>query len=183
MLESDALVSQIDLFPTLCELLDIEKPAWLQGRSLLPLLRGEAEEVNDEIFAEVTYHAAYEPQRCVRTRRWKYIRRYDGRCQRALPNVDDSPTKALLMEQDWGDVGDYVAAEQLYDVFFDPQEMNNLTESPGYEHIADEMHARLEKWMRATGDPLLDGPVPAPRGAQVNDPAGLSPNETPITVE
>src|SRR5207247_1678035 len=72
----DAMVSQIDLFPTLCDLLEIEKPAWLQGRSLLPLLHGEAEEVNDEIFAEVTYHAAYEPQRCVRTRRWKYIRRY-----------------------------------------------------------------------------------------------------------
>src|SRR3712207_5287209 len=36
---SDALVSQIDLFPTICELAGIDRPSWLQGRSLLPLLR------------------------------------------------------------------------------------------------------------------------------------------------
>ena len=34
---SDALVSQIDLFPTICELAGIERPAWVRGRSLLPL--------------------------------------------------------------------------------------------------------------------------------------------------
>ena len=47
---SDALVSQIDLFPTLCELAGIEPPPWLQGRSLMPLARREADEVNDAVF-------------------------------------------------------------------------------------------------------------------------------------
>ena len=54
-------------------------PDWLEGTSLLPLVRGEVDEVHDEIFAEVTYHAAYEPQRAVRTTRYKYVRRYDDR--------------------------------------------------------------------------------------------------------
>ena len=31
------------------------------------LVRGEVEEINEEVFAEVTFHAAYEPQRAVRT--------------------------------------------------------------------------------------------------------------------
>src|SRR6187397_165847 len=44
---SDALVSQIDLFPTLCEAAGIAAPDHLQGRSLLPLVRGDAREVND----------------------------------------------------------------------------------------------------------------------------------------
>ena len=39
----DALVSQLDVFPTLCDLLHLEKPDWLQGTSLLPLLLGEKE--------------------------------------------------------------------------------------------------------------------------------------------
>ncbi|MBI4786937.1 MAG: sulfatase-like hydrolase/transferase [Chloroflexi bacterium] len=56
---SDALASQVDLFPTLCEWLCLPPPAWLQGKSLMPLLRGSAAEVNDEIFAQVNYHAAY----------------------------------------------------------------------------------------------------------------------------
>src|SRR6201999_1364564 len=46
---SDALVSQVDLFPTICELAGIERPEWNRGTSLLPLTRRGAEEVNDAV--------------------------------------------------------------------------------------------------------------------------------------
>ena len=36
-----AVVSHLDIFPTVCELLGLKKPAGLQGRSLLPALRGK----------------------------------------------------------------------------------------------------------------------------------------------
>ena len=177
----DALVSQIDIYPTLCELLEIEKPSWLQGQSLCPIINGTAREVNDAVFAEVTYHAAYEPQRCVRTPRWKYIRRFDGHDRMALPNCDDSPTKAWLLQRGWAERP--VAEEQLYDLWFDPQEMNNLAGKKEAVNALDEMRWRLENWMETTADPLLNGPVPAPRGSQINDPSGQSPNEIPHTVE
>ena len=176
----DALVSQIDLFPTLCDLLEIENPNWLQGRSLLPVISGAAREVNDAIFAEVTFHAAYEPQRCVRTPRWKYIRRFDERGRVALPNCDDSPTKTWLLERGWAERP--IPDEQLFDLWFDPQEMNNLAGRQEVGHALDEMRWRLDNWMHETDDPLLRGPVSAPRGAQINDPEGKSPNEAPRTV-
>jgi len=171
----DAMVSQIDVFPTICDLLDVERPAWLQGRSILPLIRGEAERINDEIFAEVTYHAAYEPQRAVRTHRWKYIRRFEERQGPVLPNCDDSPSKDVWLAHGWRDRPP--ALEQLYDLIFDPNEARNLAADPAMSEVLDEMRARLDRWMRATNDPLLHGPVPAPSGARVNDPDGLSPNE------
>jgi N-sulfoglucosamine sulfohydrolase len=171
----DALVSQIDLFPTICELLELERPSWLQGRSLMPLVRGDASEVNEAIFAEVTYHAAYEPQRAVRTRRWKYIRRFDDREGSALPNVDDSPSKDVWLEHGWRDRP--VAREQLYDLIFDPNEAGNRAHDRAFEPVLEQMRAQLDAWMRATGDPLLRGPVPAPPGAMLNDPDGLSPDE------
>ena len=46
----------------------------------------------------MTWHAAYEPQRAVRTERWKYIRRFGDRKTPVLANCDDSPSKDLLLE-------------------------------------------------------------------------------------
>ena len=176
----DAMVSQVDLFPTICDLLEIERPAWLQGRSLLPLIRDETPEIRGEIFAEVTYHAAYEPQRAVRTGRWKYIRRWGDRTIPVLPNCDDSPSKNVWLDYGWRERE--VAAEQLYDLVFDPNESNNLAANPDLGGVLDEMRERLHRWMVDTRDPLLHGPVAAPPGAQVNDPDGLSPGEPTVTV-
>ena len=177
----DAMVSQVDLFPTICELLEIERPLWLQGQSMMPLIRGEAEQIVDggqsghEIFAEVTYHAAYEPQRALRTHRWKYIRRFDGRCSPVLPNCDDSLSKDVWLQHGWRQRP--VALEQLYDLIFDPYETHNLVGDPSMSTVLEEMRGCLNRWMHATNDPLLRGPVPAPPGARVNDPDGLSPRE------
>ena len=97
----DGLVSQIDLFPTICELAEIDPPDWLQGYSVLPLVRGKESEIRDVIYAEVNYHCCYEPQRAIRTKRWKYIRRYDNAKQWALPNCDDSISKTFMMDNGW----------------------------------------------------------------------------------
>ena len=171
----DALVSHVDLFPTICELLDMEHPPWLQGKSMMPLIRSEAEEINDEIFAEVTYHASYEPQRAVRTGWWKYIRRFEDRRKPVLPNCDDSPSKDVWLQHGWRDRP--VASEQLYDLIFDACETHNLVDAPSAGAVLDEMRGRLDRWMRATDDPLLHGPVAAPPRAVVNDPDGLSPRD------
>ncbi len=193
----DAMVSQIDLFPTICDLVGIcdlvdildpvgvcdlvslRRPDWLQGKSIMPLVRGEAEQLHDQVFAEVTYHAAYEPQRAVRTPRWKYIRRYGDREAPVLPNCDDGLSKDVWLHHGWRDL--VVAPEQLYDLVFDPNESRNLANDPSVSDVLQQMRLRLDDWMNATGDPLLLGPVPAPPGARVNDADGLSPTE-PVSV-
>ncbi len=169
----DALVSQIDVYPTICELVGLERPPWLQGRSLMPLVREEAAEVDEEIFAEVTYHAAYEPQRAVRTKRWKYIRRYADRALPVLPNVDSSPSKDFWLRHGWRQR--LVAREQLYDLVFDSNEAHNLALDPGSAEAVGDMRARLDRWMRATDDPLLHGDIALPPGGKTDDPDALSP--------
>ena len=170
---SDALVSQIDLYPTLCDLLGIDPPAWLQGRSLLPHLRGETGHVNDQVFSEVTYHAAYEPQRAVRTDRWCYIHRFDAMETPVLPNCDESPTRDLWLAHGWETRP--IAPEQLYDTVFDPYQVNNLASDPDLAPVLDDLRQRLRAWMAVTGDPLLEGPVTLPPGAMANPPDGRSP--------
>lgn len=176
----DAMISQMDIFPTLCDLLQIQPPPWLQGKSFLPVLQREVEEINEEIFAEVNYHAAYEPLRCVRTKRWKYVRRFGSRAHPVLCNCDNGPSKSLWVKNGWGDR--ILPREELFDLFFDPNEGRNLVDSPALQATLNDLRGRLDRWMHATDDPLLKGPVKAPRGARVNDADGVSPGEAPHIV-
>ena len=90
-------------------------------------MRGEVNEINDEVFAEVTYHAAYEPKRAVRTGRWKYIRRFGDKHTPVLPNCNDGLSKSLWLEYGWKNMR--LPEESLYDLIFDPNERNNLAAS------------------------------------------------------
>jgi arylsulfatase A-like enzyme len=178
---SDELVSQIDLYPTICELAGIDTPDFAQGCSLLPMMRGESPAARDAVFTELTYHAAYDPQRAIRTLRWKYIRFFDDDYPYAvLPNVDDSPSKDVFVEAGWGKLP--VPREQLYDLVLDPQEGHNLAADPAFEHVRAEMAGRLERQMQETSDPLLDGAVPAPPGVRLNRQDQLSAEEPTFVV-
>jgi arylsulfatase A-like enzyme len=177
----DGLVSQLDIYPTVCELLGIEPPGWLEGDSLMPLVREEVDDNRLMLFAGVTYHAAYEPQRAIRTKRYKYIRRFSDRTTPVLPNIDDSPSKDAWMEA--GGHLEPLPEEALYDLAHDPDEEENLSGVRAHATVLEFLRWQLAGWMERTGDPLLDGAVPAPPGAEINDPDGLSPDEPTITIE
>ncbi|MEI6602983.1 MAG: sulfatase [Clostridia bacterium] len=171
----DTLTSHVDVFPTICDLIATPKPVWLQGESLLPVFRGEREEVHEEVFSEVTFHAAYEPMRCVRTKRYKLIRLYEPSTQFIPANVDDSASKTFVYES-W--IADHERAEELlFDLYLDPNERNNLVAAPAYAGVYAEMTKRLDDWMARTHDPLIpDGFVAKPEGAKVNKVTEYSPS-------
>ena len=176
----DALISHIDVFPTLCDLLQIPPPAWLQGKSFLPVIRGQAREINDEVHAELNYHASYEPKRAVRTRRWKYIRRYGDYRHPVLPNCDDGLSKTYWVQNGWG--SQTLPIEELFDLIFDPNERTNLAADPSYRDVLEDMRRRLRLWMESTSDPLLKGPVPAPHGARVTPQNEISPADPAVII-
>lgn len=66
---SDALAYLLDVYPTICELVGAKVPSGLDGRSLVPVIRGQTAEVRDTIFL-----AYRDVQRAVRHGRWKLIR-------------------------------------------------------------------------------------------------------------
>jgi N-sulfoglucosamine sulfohydrolase len=177
----DALVSHIDVYPTVCEYLEIERPPFLQGVSLMGLLHGHTTSAREEIFAGSTWHAAYEPQRAIRTRRHKYIHRWGERLTPVLPNTDDGPSKDLLLRGGWAER--VIPKEQLYDLLYDPNEANNLLADPAYAAVLADLRRRLEAWMRDTDDPLLAGHVDPPHGVEINLPDQLSATEPTVRIE
>jgi arylsulfatase A-like enzyme len=173
----DSMTSHLDIFPTVCDLLRVEPPPWLRGRSLVPLVQGKTHDIHDALYFEVNYHAAYEPMRAVRTKRWKYIRRFDGRSTPVLPNCDDGESKTLWLDHSWRERS--LPEESLFDLVFDPNETNNLAREATSQTVLQDMRDRLTNWMKETDDPLSHGNLPAPKGAIVNDPNGVSPREKP----
>ena len=152
---SDQLVSHLDVYPTLCEMLNLPAPGWLEGVSLVSLLK-DGKPVRDRIYAEINFHTSYEPARCVRTERYKYIRYFDENWLKTNPsNTDESAQKSFLLKHGLADRRK--PAEALYDCYYDPTETHNVINESEYLIIADQLRNDLKKNMEATDDPLLRG--------------------------
>jgi arylsulfatase A-like enzyme len=160
---SDALVSLVDVLPTLLEGAGLPVPAHVQGRSFWRCACEPqvASAPRDAIFAEKTWHDAYDPKRAIRTDRWKYIRNFEPGPELVLPaDIAASPS---------AQVPEVVAAterprppEELYDLERDPTERHNLAADPTWAAVRDALRDRLAAWMAETDDPLCRGPVPEP---------------------
>lgn len=173
---TDALVSHLDIYPTICDILGVKEPDWLEGFSLLPLLKKEVENIRDEVYAEINYHAAYEPLRCIRTDRYKYIRYFDDYKKIMSVNIDDSHSKDFLISN--GYLGYEQKKEYLFDLYLDPVERVNLLGNPDYIEVYNNMKKRMKNWMKRTDDPLLtEDRIEKPNGAIINERSCLSNTE------
>jgi arylsulfatase A-like enzyme len=141
----------------------------------MPLIRGETDAIRANIFGEVTFHAAYEPMRCIRTERYKYIRYFDDYGKVVMPNIDDSRSKRFLMAHGLTD-RNHQPKEMLFDLYFDPFERDNLADREDYARIKEGLANKLHNWMVETDDPLLKGPVPLPVDGYANPQNDIHPS-------
>jgi arylsulfatase A-like enzyme len=151
----EPMVTHLDIYPTICELLGQTVPHQLEGRSLLPLVRDEVASLHETVFAEQTYHGPLEPLRSVRTERYKYIRRFyaDGPRMR-----HDGPPTPLMEGFGWYDRS--LGHEELFDLYLDPMEACNRVNDPTYAAIKADLMARLDRHLEATNDPFRTGQFP-----------------------
>ncbi|MEQ8784756.1 MAG: sulfatase [Pirellulaceae bacterium] len=158
----DSLTSNVDVAPTLLQAAGVEVPARMQGASFLTSMTAAARHDRcDAIFAEKTYHEHYDPMRCVRTERFKYIRNFAERPRLVLASdIYNSPTRQSMTDDE--SLWSHRPEEELYDLQADADEFINLADRG--EHAAElaALRARLLDWMKTTDDPLLHGPIPRP---------------------
>jgi len=152
------LISNVDIVPTILDMLGLPVPERIQGRSFAKLLRGQPYQARDHLFVEKTFHTAYEPQRAIRTGRFKLI----WNAEVDIINVPGDIMHSRIYPQ----MIDQIAVErpplELYDLESDPLEQHNLIGEAGYADTVRDLRGRLLAWMEQTGDPLLHGPISSP---------------------
>jgi len=140
-IKSKALLSHIDLTPSILDYFGVNSPPLLEGESKLNLFQSEAalleptkEEnqllTNSEVFMEFGRYeidhdgfGGFQPIRAVRNKRFKLVI-------------------------------NLLSSDELYDLKEDPGEMKNLIGSETHAEIRNELHDRLLKWMNKTRDPF-----------------------------
>lgn len=154
----DPLISNVDIVPTILDAIDGTAPNPLQGRSFWPLLTGGDYTPREEIFAEKTFHTDYEPQRAIRTSRYKLIWNAEVDIINVAADIQHSPIFPHMIEELTIERPPF----ELYDLDADPVERDNLAGNPDLADVETDLRERLRDWMQATNDPLLEGPVASP---------------------
>ena len=172
---TEAMVSLVDLLPTLIEIAGGVPSKPIDGRSFLSLLREQTNEHRSHVYGAHTTQgiikgSAY-PVRSVRSRTHKYIR-----------NLNPEGTFTNLVTEDgivgWRSWLDAAAtdpsaatrtnlyrrrpAEELYDLTVDPYELNNLAAEPALGSILENLRAELDRWMTEEGDRGLEAELDVP---------------------
>ncbi len=157
----DELLSHLDIYPTICALAGLRPPDGLRGVDLSDALRSADSWPRSRVFAEQTWHFGFfDPQRSIRTERYKYIRRHPVETER-LRVVDPGPTNDWMKSlgyRKWPE-----GSELLYDTWLDPLEMVNRAEDAEYSATLAALRAELDDWMSITNDPFPSGQFPQAR--------------------
>lgn len=149
---TDAMVSFLDILPTLIEAAGGRPPKDLDGKSFLGVLQGKTQQHNDEIYfsytgvivSENTWQTVPYPSRAIRTRRFKYIR-----------NLNYTVPHPVLKDKK-GDDG-MRSYEELYDLANDPKELNNLVGAEEFQMVKTELSGKIDAWMKQVDDRGIEG--------------------------
>jgi arylsulfatase A-like enzyme len=139
-------VSLVDVAPTLLDAAGLPVPEQMQGRSIVPLLRGTQTEWPDDHFVQISESQV---GRAIRTKRWKYCVVAPGK-----DGIKDSSS-------------DEYVETFLYDLQADPYELTNLVELASHSEVRAVMRERLIKRMLAAGEkeprilPAVETPLPS----------------------
>ncbi|WP_221932455.1 sulfatase [Carboxylicivirga sp. M1479] len=159
-IETDKLVSMLDVTATILDVSGAELPDYLDGRSLLDSSAPEREYVfaARDVIGNVEDHI-----RCVRTKQFKYIRNYVPEigyqeCQYVLDNrpmlpiIEDLGTQNKLNNHQKLILAKPKPFEELYQIHTDPNELNNLATKPEYQETLKKLSRVMDNWIEETRD-------------------------------
>lgn len=162
---NDAMVSWIDILPTILDWAGVKAPSARSGRSLLPILEESDSKGWDTVYGSHQFHEVtmYYPVRMIRTRTHKYLRNLAHKLDYPFASdIYNSLTWQGILERGDKTMGDrsvdnfiHRPLEELYDLEKDPHELRNVAKDPAYADTLKDLRERLKAWEVKTRDPWL----------------------------
>ncbi len=162
---SQAMVSWVDITPTILDWAGAKPADKVFGRSLLPILTEEDPAGWDTVYGSHTFHEVtmYYPVRMIRTRQYKYILNLAHGLERPFASdLWGSPTWQAVLTQGRKQYGQrtvdayiHTPREELYDLQADPGETRNLAGDADHGKLLADLRARLLQWQEKTDDSWL----------------------------
>lgn len=159
-------VSVVDFFPTFMEATGVKNPEGLDGRSFLPLLKGEKQDRREHVFTQIDSKAggASVPMRAVQNANYGYIYNPFSDGKYWYRNNNEGLTMAAMKEaaenseeiQKRIDLFRYRVPEEFYDLKNDPDCLHNLIDDPKHAEVVKSLQDNLVAHMQRTKDPLLE---------------------------
>ena len=162
---TDALVEYCDVVPTFVEAAGGMPASVLDGKSLLPLLTGNATRHKDYVYGEVTTRGIINgtdlyPIRTVRGERYRLIWNLNPSAKYTNACTKSESFQSMIAKAKSGDwhADEFVSKYhfrpefELFDCNADPLEMNNLGSNPEYAKVVQRLKGKLDKWMADQGD-------------------------------
>lgn len=160
--ESEALISSVDIAPTLLELAGLPAAAAMQGKSFTTLFTQPHQPFREYVFTEHNWHDFEAYERAVRTKDYLYIlnKRPQFSNQGPRDAVNSPSFAALLAARERGPLTPqqqdiFTAprqAEELYAITKDQDQVHNLAANAQYAAAKEKLRQALESWRRETGD-------------------------------
>ena len=181
-MRTNAMISWVDILPTLIDLAGGKVPKGIDGKSFAPVLLGKKKAHRDKIFTTNTGDKEMNvfPIRSVRMGKYKYIHnltpaayhtnhsdrlRSDGRgayWHSWYAAAKNDPKAAAIVKRY------HIRPEfELFDLEKDPNELRNLAGHPKYKAKLAELKSELKKWTTAQGDDLKPHQDPYPTFAPI----------------
>lgn len=163
---SSALVSTVDILPTVLDAVGAPLPEGLHGESLRPVLAKNDAPWRDYLVGEFQFHGGepFYPRRAIRDGRFKLIHNLRAGEARPSTGVDGDKAYAASLTEPYNGTDVRAAFEtfanppefELYDLEADPIEFHNLAGLPELREEEARLKSELAAWQRETDDPLRE---------------------------
>ena len=162
--DSHSLVSGIDLAPTILDAVGVENLPNVDGRSIVPILKGHPQTDREYIVTYINRTSGKKefPMRAIHNQRFGYIfnawadgkttfknESQNGRTMKAMKQAAESDETTAARVQHFL----YRCDEELYDYQQDPDALNNLVDQPQHKTLLDRLRRALLEQMIQSDDP------------------------------